>query len=189
LRSEVPGSTGQKGSTGEELATPRAQRVVLVAAVADNGVIGVDGDLPWHLPEDFAHFRRTTLGHVVVMGRRTFESMGRPLPGRTNVVITRQPDWTADGVMAVGSLEEALREAAGHSGDVMVIGGGEVYAQALPLADEQVITEVRLSPEGDTTYPPYDPAQWREVRREHHRHDGVEFDIVWRERRRPVEVP
>lgn len=159
-----------------------SRRVVLVAAVADNGVIGVDGDLPWHLPEDFAHFKRTTLGHVVVMGRRTFESMGRPLPRRTNVVVTRQRDWSADGVVVVGSIEAALEEAARHEGDVMVIGGGEVYRQALPLADEQVITEVHLSPDGDAHYPDFDRSQWHEVRREQHEDDGTRYDFVWWER-------
>jgi len=158
------------------------QRVVLVAAVAANGVIGVDGALPWHLPTDFAHFKRTTTGHVVVMGRKTFESMGRPLPRRTNVVVTRQTGWTADGVLTAGSLEHALALAAEHEGDVMVIGGGEIYAQALPVADEQVLTEVQLSPEGDARYPDFDRAQWREVRRESHEDDGVRFDIVWLER-------
>lgn len=155
---------------------------MLVAAVADNGVIGVDGALPWHLPEDFAHFKRTTLGHVVVMGRKTFESMGRPLPRRTNVVVTRQADWEAEGAVVVGSLEAALAEAARHEGDVMVIGGGEIYAQALPLADEQVVTEVHLSPDGDARYPDFDRSQWREVRREAQQHDGVRFDFVWWER-------
>jgi dihydrofolate reductase len=158
------------------------QRVVLVAAVADNGVIGVEGRLPWHLPEDFAHFRRTTTGHVVVMGRRTFESLGGPLPRRTNIVVTRRRDWRADGVVAVGSLEEALVEAAGHPGDVMVIGGAEIYAQALPLADLQVISEIHLAPEGDAHYPPFDQDEWREVRREPHQDGEVGFDIVWWER-------
>jgi dihydrofolate reductase len=158
------------------------RRVVLVAAVADNGVIGVDGQLPWHLPEDFAHFKRTTVGHVVVMGRKTYESMGRPLPQRTNVVVTRQSGWSADGVVAVCSLAAALDEAARHDGDVMVIGGGEIYSQALPLADAQVLTEVHLSPVGDAHYPEFDREQWREVRREPHEHDGVRFDFVWWER-------
>jgi dihydrofolate reductase len=162
--------------------TRRAQRVVLVAAVADNGVIGAEGELPWHLPEDFAHFKRTTVGHVVVMGRKTFESIGRPLPGRTNVVVTRQPDWSAEGALTAASLEQALEEAARHDGDVMVIGGGEIYAQALPLADEQVLTEVHLTPEGDAHYPDFDPSQWREVRREAHEDGGVRFDLVWLER-------
>ena len=159
-----------------------SQRVVLVAAVADNGVIGVDGGLPWHLPADFAHFKRTTLGHVVVMGRKTFESMGRPLPRRTNVVVTRQPDWSAEGAVVVGSFEAALEEAERHEGDVMVIGGGEIYAQALPVADEQILTEVHLSPDGDARYPAFDRLRWREVRRERQEHDGVGFDFVWWER-------
>ena len=153
-----------------------------MAAVADNGVIGVDGDLPWRLPPDLAHFKRTTLGHVVVMGRKTYDSMGRPLPGRTNVVVTRQPDWAADGVLVAGSLDEALTLAASYDGDVMVIGGGEVYAQALDLADEVVLTEVHLAPEGDARFPELDPEVWRETARESHEHDGVAFDFVWRER-------
>jgi dihydrofolate reductase len=160
------------------------RRVVLVVAVADNGVIGVDGQLPWRLPPDLAHFKRTTLGHVVVMGRKTFESIGRPLPGRTNVVVTRQRDWSADGVLVAASLEEALSLAAGHEGDVMVIGGGEVYAQALPLADAVSLTEVHLSPRGDARFPSLDPADWREVSREAHEHEGVAFDFVWLERAR-----
>lgn len=156
------------------------RRVVLVAAVADNGVIGVDGDLPWRLPPDLAHFKRTTLGHVVVMGRRTYDSMGRALPGRTNVVVTRQPDWSAEGVLVARSLDEALALAASYDGDVMVIGGGEVYAQALPLADRQVLTEVHLAPDGDARYPGWDRSEWHEVAREPHEHDGVAFDfVIW----------
>lgn len=155
------------------------RRVVLVAAVADNGVIGADNRLLWHLPEDFAHFKRVTLGNVVVMGRRTFESIGRPLPGRTNVVVTRQDGWVADGVLVAGSLEEALAMAAAYPGDTMVIGGGQIYAQALPYADAQILTEVHVSPEGDTFYPAFDRSAWVETGRE--RHDG--FDFVWWERR------
>ncbi len=153
-------------------------RVVLVAAVADNGVIGADNRLLWRIPEDFAHFKRVTTGHVVVMGRKTFESIGRPLPGRTNIVITRQTDWASDGVLVAHSLEEALALAAEHPGDAMVIGGGDVYAQALPLADLQILTEVHQSPEGDTSYPEFDRSAWVETRREPH--DGFEF--VWWER-------
>ena len=159
-----------------------AQRVVLVVAVADNGVIGVDGDLPWRLPPDMAHFRRTTLGHVVVMGRKTFESMRRPLVDRTNVVVTRQADWSADGVLTAGSLDEALTLASSYDGDVMVIGGGEIYAQALDLADAVVLTEVHLSPEGDAHFPALDPAVWHETAREPHEHEGVAFDFVWLDR-------
>lgn len=158
--------------------TPAGKQVVLAAAVAENGVIGAGGDVPWHLPEDLAHFKRLTIGHVVVMGRRTFEAIGRPLPRRTNVVITRQSGWSAEGVLTAGSLEEALVTADEHSGEVMVIGGGEVYAAALRVADVQVLSEVHLSPAGDTCYPEFDRDQWAEVSRE--QRDG--FDIVRLER-------
>ncbi len=156
--------------------------MVLVAARADNGVIGVGGDLPWRLPPDLARFKRTTTGHVVVMGRRTYDSIGRALPGRTNVVVTRQAGWTADGVLVAGSLEDALAVAARHEGDVMVIGGGEIYAQALDLADTVELTEVHLFPKGDAHFPDLDPAVWREVSREPYEHEGVRFDFVRLER-------
>jgi dihydrofolate reductase len=159
------------------------KKVVLVAAVADNGVIGRDGDIPWSLPEDLKHFRRTTKGHTVVMGRATFESIGHPLPYRSNVVLTRQPGWSAEGVFVAGSVAEAIRLAQDFDGDVMVIGGGHVYAEALPLADEQVLTEVHQRPEGDTYYPEFDRSAWREERRE--AHEG--FDFVWL-RRQPRRV-
>ena len=155
------------------------QHVVLVAAVADNGVIGAHGQLPWHLPEDLAHFRRVTTGHTLIMGRKTYESIGRPLPRRTNVVVTRQPGWSADGVLVAPGLGEALDLAAEHEGDAMVIGGGQVYALAMPLADRQVLTEVHQSPEGDASYPPFDRSEWVETRRE----PGDGCDFVWLERR------
>jgi dihydrofolate reductase len=157
--------------------------VTLIAAVAQNGVIGADGGIPWHLPEDFAHFKATTLGHTLVMGRTTYESIGRPLPGRTTIVLTRDPDWHpsrhasshlpagADAVLVADSLEEALTMA---EGDVFVAGGAAVYLVALPYADEQLISEVDLSPPGDTFYPVFDREQWQEVGRE--AHEG--FDVV-----------
>jgi len=154
------------------------QPVVLVAAVADNGVIGAENGIPWHLPEDMAHFRRVTEGNVVVMGRLTFESIGRPLPRRTNIVVTRSADWSADGVLTAGSLDDALERARSHEGEVMVIGGAQVYALALPLADRMVLTEVHQSPVGDAHYPPFSRDEWRETRRE--AHDG--YDFVWWER-------
>ena len=154
------------------------QEVVLVAAVAENGVIGADGQLPWHLPEDLGHFRRVTTGHVVVMGRRTFESIGRPLPRRTNIVVTRQPGWSADGVLTAASLAEALDLAEEYDGDVMVIGGGQIYALAMPVADRQVLTEVHAAPEGDAHYPSFDRDEWLETAREEH--GGYAF--VWLER-------
>jgi dihydrofolate reductase len=112
------------------------------------------------------------------MGRRTYESIGRPLPHRTNVVVTRDPDWAAEGVVVVGSVTAGIERSQGFHGDVMVIGGGHVYAAAMPYADVQVLTEVHATPEGDTYYPEWDRAEWREVRREPH--DG--HDFVWWER-------
>ena len=108
-----------------------SERVTLVAAVADNGVIGASGGIPWRIPEDFAHFKRVTLGHTLVMGRATYDSIGRPLPGRTTVVLTRDPTWSADGVLVAASLDEALALAADLPGEVMVA-GAPVYAAALP---------------------------------------------------------
>jgi dihydrofolate reductase len=149
--------------------------VTLIAAVARNGVIGADGGIPWHLSEDFAHFKATTLGHTLVMGRATYDSIGRPLPGRTTIVLTRDSDWTADGVLTARDLEEALALA---EGDVYVAGGATVYAAALPYADEQLLSEVDLEPDGDTFYPEFDEEEWPELSREHH--DG--FDVVRRVR-------
>jgi dihydrofolate reductase len=154
--------------------TPGGKRVVLIAAVARNGVIGSDGDIPWRIPEEFAHFKRTTLGHTLLMGRATYESIGRPLPGRTTVVLTHSADWSGDGVRVAGSLDEALALADGLEGDVYVAGGAAVYAAALPVADEQLLTEVDLAPDGDTFYPAFDPADWREASRT----PGQGFDIV-----------
>ena len=156
------------------------KRVVMVAAVADNGVIGLDGDIPWSLPEDLKHFRATTKGNSVVMGRRTYESIGHPLPFRSNIVVTRQADWAADGVLVAHSVADAIAMAADFEGDVMVIGGAQVYEAAMPHADVQVLTEVHLSPEGDTYYPDFDRAEWTETKREPR--DGFEF--VWLERTR-----
>jgi len=158
------------------------RRVVLVAAVAANGVIGRDGGIPWRIPEDLAHFRATTTGHPVLMGRRTFESIGRPLPGRTTVVLTGDPGWSADGVVVVHTLEHGLAQAVTHGCDVMVAGGSGVYAAAMPHATHQVLTEVHRSVEGDTHYPPFDRAAWRETRRE----DREEFSWVWLERTVPA---
>lgn len=155
------------------------QRVVLVAAVADNGVIGCDGGIPWSIPEDMAHFRQVTTGHAVIMGRLTFESLKGPLPRRTNIVITRTPGWSAPGVTVVGGIEEALAAASGVPGDVMVMGGAKVYEAAMPVADVQILTEVHESPEGDTFYPPFDRSEWVEAKRV----DRDAYAWVWLERR------
>ena len=148
--------------------------MVLIAAVAENGVIGDAGTIPWHLPADFAHFKATTMGHTLVMGRATYDSIGRPLPGRTTVVLTRDPQWSAEGVLTATSFGEALALAAELPGDVYVAGGAAVYALALPHADEQLLTEVPLAPPGDTRYPSFDRGAWVEAERT--AHDG--FDVV-----------
>ncbi|SDD93342.1 dihydrofolate reductase [Nocardioides lianchengensis] len=152
--------------------TPR--RVVLVAAVARNGVIGNGPDIPWRVPGEQAVFKRLTMGHVLVMGRTTYESIGRPLPGRTTIVLTRDPGWTAEGVLVAHDLDAALALADDLPGDVMVAGGAQVYAAALSVATEQVLSEIPLEPEGDVHYPDFDCTAWVEVEREPH--DG--FDVV-----------
>lgn len=147
--------------------------LAIIVAAAENGVIGRDNAMPWHLPEDLRHFKRVTMGKPIVMGRKTFESIGKPLPGRTNIVITRNPAFSADGVEVVSSLQQGLavaeRTAGLHAVDeVVVIGGAEIYATALPLADRIYLTEVHASVEGDAVLPAIDWTQWREVSREHH---------------------
>jgi dihydrofolate reductase len=152
---------------------PRA-RVTLIAAVARNGVIGADGQLPWRIPEDFAFFKATTMGHPLVMGRATFDSIGRPLPGRRSVVITRARNWRHDGVEVAGSMPVALDLAAGGRGgdEVFVIGGGQIYRLAMPYADRLLLTEIELEPEGDVTFPRIDPHVWVES----HRRPGAGSD-------------
>jgi dihydrofolate reductase len=147
--------------------------VILIAAVGSNGVIGRDNDLPWRIREDLQHFKQLTLGHTLVMGRKTYDSIGRPLPGRRTVVVTRQPDWAAqaDGVEVAHSLDHALNLADGN--DVYVAGGGEIYRQALPFGDRLELTEVAQSPAGDVTFPAFDRAEWTETARTPH--DGFSF--------------
>lgn len=146
----------------------RRSRVTLIAAVARNGVIGADGDIPWRIPQDFRFFKRTTMGHPLVMGRSTFDSIGRPLPGRRSIVITRSHTWAHEGVEVVHSLEDALELAAlGEGGDeTFIAGGGEIYRLAMRHADRLLITEVDLEPEGHVTFPEIDPAVWQEASRE-----------------------
>ena len=158
--------------------------VTILAAVARNGVIGVDGGLPWHLPDELALFKELTLGHVLVMGRRTYESVGRPLPGRTTVVVTRQADWDAgaEGVLRAGSVPEALELASGLGGDVFVVGGAQLYAEALASADRLALTFVDAEPVGDTTFPDVDWSQWRDVARR----AGDGWEHVTYERLRPA---
>jgi dihydrofolate reductase len=139
--------------------------VTLIAAVGRNGVIGADNAMPWHLPEDFAFFKHTTMGHTMVMGRKTFDSIGRVLPGRRTIVVTRQRDWAHPGVETAHSLVDAL-DLAGPADEVFICGGGQVYAEAMPFAHRMLITEVEQSPDGDVRFPPIDVSDWREVSRE-----------------------
>lgn len=140
-------------------------RLTLVVAATDGGVIGKGGGMPWHLPADLAHFKRITMGHPVVMGRKTFTSIGRPLPGRLNVVVTRDRTFAADGVTVVHSLDDALTACAGAD-EVMVIGGGELYRAALPRASRIHLTRVHAALDGDTYFPALDPAEWHASARE-----------------------
>lgn len=142
--------------------------VTIVAAIARSGVIGVDGGLPWHLPDDLRRFKALTMGHVLVMGRRTYESIGHPLPGRTTVVVTRRADWSAgaDEVIRARDVPGALELAAEIDDEVFVVGGGQIYEEALPLTDRLELTLVDAEPEGDTVFPAIDWSEWREVRRE-----------------------
>jgi dihydrofolate reductase len=136
------------------------QEIVLVAAMARHRAIGHGGQMPWHSPADLKHFKKVTLGNPVVMGRRTFESIGRPLPGRLNVVISRSRPQLPEGVVLAGSLEEALRQCAAHDA-AMVIGGGEIYSQAMPLATRMELTFIDTAVEADTFFPAWPPDQWR----------------------------
>lgn len=151
--------------------------LAVIVAAADNGVIGRNNALPWYLPDDLRYFKRVTMGKPIVMGRKTFESIGKPLPGRSNIVISRNPEFQAQGVKVVASLDEALRlaqEIAVMDGvrEMVVIGGAEIYRTAIPRADRLYITEVHASVEGDAHLPDVEWAQWRERERERHEAQG-----------------
>jgi len=164
-------------------------RVYLVAAVAANGVIGAGGKLPWHIPEELKHFKRLTLGHPVIMGRRTWESLKGPLPQRENIVVTRTPGYHAPGAAVASSLGGALAMCAGEP-VAFVIGGTRLFEESLPLADGMVLTEIQRDYAGDTWFPKWDRSQWRESQREAHTaDDGTRFDFVLYERKRPESRP
>jgi dihydrofolate reductase len=139
---------------------PASAGLTFIAAVARNGVMGRAGKLPWDLPEDRAHFRRTTWGHAVIMGRRTWDETGRPLEGRRNIVVSRSGQVSGAGREVVATLEEAIALARTTDPDPFVIGGAEIFRQALPLANRMILTEVDLDVEGDTYFPPFDRAEW-----------------------------
>lgn len=147
-------------------------KISMIAAMAHDRVIGKDNQMPWHMPADLAHFKRVTLGKPVLMGRKTFESIGRPLPGRRNLVISRNPEYQADGIEVVGSVEAALALLADNEvAEVMVIGGGHLYAELLPRADCLYLTRIELEVEGDTRFPAFEDEQWQCVERETHQAD------------------
>jgi dihydrofolate reductase len=161
-------------------------QTVIIAAVAENGVIGRGGTMPWRLKSDMAHFKALTMDKPVVMGRKTWLSLSvRPLPRRTNIVVTRDASFTAVGALVTQSVEAALQAARGDAlrrgSDIMVIGGAEIYAQAMPHTDRLEITQIHLKPEGDSSFPPIDPAIWREAAREPHpaaAGDDAAYDLV-----------
>ena len=153
-------------------------KCALIVAMAENQTIGIDNTLPWHLPNDLKYFKQVTMAKPIIMGRKTYESIGRPLPGRTNIVITRQSDYQAEGIVVVNSLQQALDKAesisadAGHD-EVMVIGGAEIYQQALLQADRLYITHVYADVKGDAFFPAVSWNEWQEVQREDHKADPV----------------
>ena len=143
-------------------------KISMIAAMAKNRVIGKDNDMPWHMPADLAHFKKVTMGKPVIMGRKTFESIGRPLPGRKNIVITRNLDWQAEGVEVTSSPELALQLVEGTE-EVMLIGGGNIYQQFLPKADNLYLTFIDLDVEGDTKFPDWNQVgNWAELDSEEH---------------------
>ena len=166
--------------------------IVFVVAVAENGVIGANGAMPWRLRSDMKHFKAVTMGRPVVMGRKTFASIGKPLPGRTNIVVTRDPDFRTDGVVVTHSFSDAKAIATGDAlrrfaTEIAVIGGAEIYAQWMDSADRLEITEVHARPDGDTRFPAVDPVAWEEVARVRNPaglHDTADFSYVTFRRRK-----
>jgi dihydrofolate reductase len=166
-------------------------RVSLIAAVAENRVVGRNNQLPWYLPEDLRYFKRVTMGKPVLMGRKTFESIGRPLPGRSNIVVSRQTGLEIEGVRVVADVESGIALASAQAeidglDELMVIGGAEIYALCLPLAQRLYLTEVHGEPEGDVWFPCWDRGEWRECQRERHAasdNNPFDYSFVVYERR------
>jgi dihydrofolate reductase len=159
-----------------------AKHITLVVAMDSQRGIGIDNKLPWHLPEDLAHFKRVTLGQPIIMGRKTFDSIGRPLPGRRNIVVTRNRDWHADGVDAVASLEEAI--ALAGDAPASIIGGAQIFNEALEFADRMIVTHIEREYHCDTFFPEIDPGKWTATAREpqHSQAQDLDFSFVTYER-------
>ncbi|WP_027867556.1 dihydrofolate reductase [Massilia alkalitolerans] len=151
--------------------------LTLVVAIDAQRGIGIDNQLPWHLPEDLAHFKRVTLGKPIVMGRKTFDSIGRPLPKRRNIVITRNPGWSHEGVETASSLPAAIALLNGEAASI--IGGAQIFNEAVQLADRMIVTEIDHVFRCDTFFPPIDPAVWRESAREAHHSDANGYDFAY----------
>jgi len=141
------------------------RHISILVAMASNHTIGIDNTLPWRIPEDLKHFKALTMGHHMIMGRKTFDSIGRPLPGRTTVVVTRNPELQIEGCIVAHTLEEALAACAGDD-EIFIVGGAELYAQALPLTDRLYFTEIRQEVAGDAHFPDFDRNEWQEIARE-----------------------
>ena len=172
-----------KGARDESMSR-RGPRVSVIAALAKNRVIGIGNRLPWRLPEEIAYFKARTLGHPILMGRKTFESLGRPLPGRTNIVITRNTAYKPEGCLVADSIPAALALCR-DADEVFFIGGADLYAQAMPIADRLYLTEVDVEVDGDARFPDYDESAFNEVSRESHtggKGDALRFDFVVYER-------
>ena len=141
-------------------------KLTIVVAKSANNVIGNNNELIWHLPNDLKHFKNLTSGHPIIMGRKTFESIGKPLPNRTNIVITRNQDWSQEGILVANSLEEAIEKGREIDSEIFIIGGGNIYAQAMDFVEVLEVTEVHQEFEGDTKFPVIDLKIWKEVARE-----------------------
>ncbi len=164
------------------------QRISLIAALATNRVIGIENRLPWKLSDDLRHFKALTLGHHILMGRKTYESIGRPLPGRTTVIITRTTLSAPDGCLVAHSIQDAITACDGDE-EIFFVGGADLYRQALPLADRLYLTEIQADVKGDAWFPEFDRAQWNEVSRDRRTEEtsGLEFHFVVYERSRQTQ--
>lgn len=167
---------------------PSIPGLAILAAVSTNGVIGLNNSLPWHLPADLKHFKQLTTGQIVVMGRRTFDSIGKPLPGRTNVVLSRQRDPVIPEIITANSIQEVLDHFGNDDRQIFIIGGAELYQQTLPLCQRLYLTEIQQDFTGDTFFPKYDRNNWREISREIHHETGgsnLEYHFVVLDRTSP----
>jgi len=163
-----------------------APRLAIVVAMAQNRTIGINNTLPWRCPEDLKHFKALTLGHHLIMGRKTWDSIGRPLPGRTTIVVTRNPDWRAEGCFVAHSLDEAIA-LSGQDETVFIVGGGELYAQAMARVDTLHVTEIQQEVEGDAHFPAIDRNIWQEIERRSSQQEApqpLRYDFVTYQRRR-----